>query len=309
MLYSHDAATGKFVNLEHIKAKNIAFQYIVTQTTGITGQLQCGARGFDLRVQLWGNELWTNHGIASIDYRFIEILDELKNWQMAHRNVYGVDDIIVVTLHCDDARPWIKSDDACWSNVKYLVEGYGLGDIEIDHGKVPVVVNGMQTTKESTVGDIKKMNQWGILVTQKFHDNYDDTIEPYSFTKGPADEEIWDRLKYHVLNVASTGGDSNANGVWQVQAHWQYGVTSVAKGTVELSTIVLDQRKGHVNDKMRDLIYHFEHLSLLGVDDVCDQGPVLAQILKERNVRTAIANQGQNGGRRRLESRLAGGEA
>jgi hypothetical protein len=58
ILLSHDAATGDLDK----ERDHVVDDWAQTQSTGLVGQLNCGARGFDYRPYLKDGTLYAHHG-------------------------------------------------------------------------------------------------------------------------------------------------------------------------------------------------------------------------------------------------------
>ena len=73
MVMSHDAATG------YLPA-NLVTRFARTQDRGLSGQLDCGVRAFDLRPKYVGDHLYMHHGLITVPHLLTDAVQEVVAW-------------------------------------------------------------------------------------------------------------------------------------------------------------------------------------------------------------------------------------
>jgi hypothetical protein len=75
-----------------------------------------------------------------------------------------------------------------------------------------------------------------------------------------------------------------------LQAHWQYSAKSVASGVVLFSSILSDETRSSTNERILNELNHGRwgsNLNILELDNVCDQGKNIAEVLRQRDIKKA----------------------
>ena len=270
-LMSHDAATGELVE----ERDHIVAEWAKTQSVGLVGQLECGARSFDYRPFLDGETLYAHHGGIIVRKPMEESIQEVIEWSKTNQN-----DLVVFFITSFDG------DDDCEEESIALLKRMGIYTItDCDDLSDLTYAAAKEAGKLSSGGSI-------IAIDDCVDSNYDSTINCYgndyvcydSWPENTSDIP-WDALKADLFEVTGTDPTvDNPTSMWMAQAHWQSTALSIALGTLHNSSLLLDESRAGVNSWVVDAINggQFKYLNYLEVDNVCDNGPAIYDALKKQ---------------------------
>ena len=275
---SHDAASGELdESRDHVLA-----DWTRTQTVGLIGQLDCGSRAYDYRPHLSSDgTLLAHHGPVVIHKPMNESLKEIVSWLSIPDNQEEM--IIMYITDCDGADGCIdKTKDLLSSNDIYFVDN-------------------CEDLNNLTYGDVKTLGRLksggsflGIIGCTD--ENYDVSIscygrEPskYSCYNSESSDIAFQKMDDYMLSITSADPVSISSNLWMAQAHWQSDAYSVSVGTLHNSSVIEDSNRSDLNNwvlqQLRENKWSF--INLLELDNVCNQGLEIQQILLEYAMRKA----------------------
>lgn len=234
-----------------------------TQSTGLVGQLQCGARAFDYRPQCEdGGHIYAHHGGISIKKPMKESVQDLIDWSASNPS-----DMIVLYLSHFDG-------DNCPAQVQDLLKSMGVYFVTDCNSLNGLTYDAAFKASTSTLGG----HIFGVFDCME--EAYDSSINCYGpdyvcYDKNK--EKAWSPLKSYMTNITKTKPVSNGI-LWMAQAHWQSDAYSISSGTLHRSSILIDEQKSGVNSWLASQIQantNFPHLNMIEVDNVCDGGVAL----------------------------------
>lgn len=266
-LMAHDAGSG-YLNRSHVVA-----DWTMTQSVGLAGQLECGARAFDYRPYYEDSTLYVHHGGVVIYTPMQQSLDEVISWAAVHPE----NELVVMFLTACDG------DEGCKEASIALSEENGV--------KVITDCSQLTSLTYEAALDMSRLQGGGnvLAVYDCMESHYDSTINCYG--KGYAcynstwatetSVRPWEQMTSYALATAAQGPPSNGN-LWMIQTHWQSDAASVTLGTLHHSSLLIDEERSMINTWTAEKIEQgaFKHMNMVEVDNVCDAGPRLLQALR-----------------------------
>lgn len=263
LLMTHDAATGELVeDRDHIVA-----DWAKTQSVGLGEQLKCGARSFDYRPTLEDDgTLYAHHGGVTIRKPMQESVSDILTW-----NVQNPDEFVLLYISHMDS-------DNCTAAVESL-----LTSMKVPYTKDCAALN---TWTYAHALEVSSLSFGGHLLAifDCVDEQYDESIECYIDRDVCYEGDKLATKGYQKLtSYLTTLTASPPSTLYMVQAHWQSSVSSVAKGTLHLSSLLLDESRATLNAYLAQEIrgQAYPNMGLLEVDNVCDGGLEILQALQE----------------------------
>jgi hypothetical protein len=264
LIMSHDAATGEFMPIRDA----IIDAWAQTQTVGLGGQLECGARAFDYRPYYKDGILFAHHGDVIVHKKMEDSLLEVIQW-----TAMNPDDLVV--FYVSDC----EGDDGCTDAAVALLQKYNITTITSCSD-----LSGMTYGIALSLGNI-------IAVFDCVVSQYDETINCYGkdfvcYDSWPSNSSSipWDHLKTYAKestqNLPVTDGR-----LWMMQGHWQSTAETVILGTLHFSSLLRDESRSGVNLWLSETVgdfNFFKNLNLVEVDNICDYGLEIRDALLKR---------------------------
>ena len=260
MIMAHDAASGEIdPDRDHV-----LMDWTRTQSTGMVGQLDCGARSFDYRPYLEGDILFAHHGPVVVHKMMRSTVEEIKDWCGQNPDEL----VVLYVTSCD-------GDDGCLDRSKEL-----LADEDV---YTVTDCNDLNTLTYSQAQENGKLKEGGSLISVVgcTTENYDSTLNCYgksfvcydSWPEGTTDQ-AWDPFKSYMTTTTSSDPTTTSPNLWMAQAHWQSDAWSVSSGTLHNSTLLLDESRSGMNLWVEQTIQSgaWKYMNLLELDNVCDNG-------------------------------------
>ena len=247
-----------------------------TQTVGLGGQAQCGARAFDLRphVNADGTVVF-HHGTVAVQKSLAEAVQELVGF--ANRNPNEL--LLLYVSHCEG--------DGCVERTQQALESIG----------VPTCTDGNRL-HGATYGSAKAMGRMSgggamLAIFGFVAENYDDALKCYVGTAfcyqsdpGAVLEPLWSYIRQLSATAPASSGE-----LQMIQAHWQYDADSIAAGVLHASSVLDDETRSSLNSQLADAVTCtpcppsggvFKYNNLIEVNNVCDGGGKLYDALRTR---------------------------
>ena len=258
-LMSHDAASGELDE----NRDGIVEAYTKTQSVGIKGQLNCGARSFDYRPYCDKNNVIAHHGDIKIKKFMNESIIEIQTW-LSNSN-----DIVVLYLSHYDG------DNDCQNITERLLQSLNV-----------LSITNCDDLQYLTLQDVFEKGKL-IAVRDCMIEQYDSSINCYTLDStcyGINSDKTMKQL-YTYVNESTyviPKDAINSNNMFMVQAHWQSDALSVSKGTLHNSDILKDESKSGVNKWLLNQINtnQLNYLNHIEVDNVCNYGLDIYNALK-----------------------------
>jgi hypothetical protein len=269
MIMAHDAASGEIVE----ERDHVLMEWTRTQSTGLVGQLDCGARSFDYRPYLEKDVLFAHHGPVVVHKTMSSSIDDILNWCSSNDNEL----VVLYVTSCD-------GDDGCLDKTKELL-----------NEKKVYTITECDDLQGLTYGQARKLGKrvrGGSLISVVgcTTENYDSTLactgKDYvcydSWPEGTRDIP-WNAFSSYMSTVTSSDPTLSSPNLWMAQAHWQSSAASVVFGTLHNSSLLLDESRGGVNAWVEETIIAggFKYLNLLELDNVCDNGNNILDTLRK----------------------------
>lgn len=257
IIMSHDAATGDIIR-DHIVAK-----WAITQSIGLSGQLDCGTRGFDYRPYYYNGTLYAHHGGVKINKPMKDAVNEVISWCNQHPSEF----VLFYTNSCD-------GDSGCKEAAIELLKSLGVYTI--------TDCNELQSLTINQATSLGKLENGGSLLGlyDCVNEEYDSTINCYGkdfacYESWP-NESIdipWDKMNNY-LNSVTSKVPTNDGKLWMTQAHWQSTALSITLGTLHNSSLLLDEERSKMNEYVTNQINNkaYSYLNIIEVDNVCNYG-------------------------------------
>ena len=253
---------------------SVVADWTITQSVGLGGQLECGARSFDYRPYFEDGVLYAHHGGVVIRTPMQQSLDEVISWAASNT----VDELVILFLTACDG------DDGCKDAAISLTESNGI--------KVVTDCSVLSTMTYDDAMEMSALNGGGNVlgVYDCMNSNYDSTINCYGqgyacyndtwFTEST--EEPWKQMTEYALAAGATPPPSNGY-LWMIQAHWQSDAASITIGTLHKSSLLIDEERSMINKWTAEKIEEgaFKYMNIVEVDNVCDEGLRILQALRE----------------------------
>jgi hypothetical protein len=270
MIISHDAVSGEIVS----DRDHVLSDWTKTQSTGLTSQLDCGARAFDYRPQIKGDMIYGHHGGVTVYKPMEESVQEILKWTAAN----PIDLIILYISHPDG--------DNCYEQVSHLLSKYGVYQLS-DCSKINSL------TYEGALKLAGSNRLFAIFDCTE--ENFDENINCYGKDFVCYDDPSWgptntssvpfSHLSTHLQAITAKDPTTDyKNMLWMAQAHWQSSAETITLGTLHRSSLVLDESRSEINLWVQKQVEAgaFSHLNFLELDQVCDNGPAIYTALKKK---------------------------
>jgi hypothetical protein len=252
MIMAHDAATG------YLDGTDLITQWAKTQSTGLFGQLQCGARALDIRPLLLRNgTLVMHHGFVDVPRKLEDGIAEVIDWSRRHRRQ-------LVLLYFS----------------KCLNPGC---EMAVHHLMVKLRIPRFKSRKAQTRGLF-------FLEAASVTEHFDKTIEcciddgdskPERSVCCDHSEKPMERMREYFDWCANV---DDKNLLKMVQGHWQTSMWSIVHGILRKSSVLLDEERAHVNRRIAEMIQSqhpkwSENAAFIEIDNVCNGGHSIASAL------------------------------
>jgi hypothetical protein len=244
-----------------------------TQSIGLAGQLECGARAFDYRPYYENGIVFAHHGGIVIRTPMQQSLDEVVSWSSIHPE----NELVVMFLTACDG------DDGCRDAAIALTESSGV--------KVITECSTLSTLTYEAALEMSVLPSGGnvLAVYDCMDSHYDSTINCYGkgyacYNNTWATESSatpWKQMIDYSLSTSATPAPSNGH-LWMIQNHWQSDAASVTLGTLHRSSLLIDEEKSEINLWTAQQIEQgaFKYMNMVEVDNVCDNGPRILEALR-----------------------------
>lgn len=254
IVMSHDAATG------YLQGTDLITRWAKTQSTGMFGQLQCGARALDIRPLLLRNgTLVMHHGFVDVPMQLEDGVSEVLRWARAHRSE-------LVLLYFSKCL-----NDGCREAVEKLMwklhiaafksrdsQTRGLFFLDFDS-----VAEHYDKSIECCIDDGDGRPERSLCCDHS--DKPMDAMHAYFEWCGNTDDENLFKM---------------------VQAHWQTSMWSIVHGIMRKSSVLMDEERSQVNRRVAQTIRYerpkwSRTAAFIEVDNVCDGGSSISTALDQ----------------------------
>jgi hypothetical protein len=270
MIMAHDAASGEIdPDRDHV-----VMDWTRTQSVGLVGQLDCGARSFDYRPYLKDDVLFAHHGPVVVHKTMGSTLEEVKRWC----NQNPTELVVLYVTDCD-------GDDGCLDKTKELLAQQDVYTVS----ECSSLAN-LTFAEAQQKGHLKAGGSL-VSVLGCTTENYDPTLNCYgkgfvcydSWPEGTTDK-AWNPFKNYMSNTTASDPTAALPNLWMAQAHWQSDAWSVSAGTLHNSSILLDENRSGVNKWVEQSIRagDWKYMNLLELDNVCDNGVNVLDALRQQ---------------------------
>ena len=264
---SHDAASGEISP----ERDHVVMDWTRTQSTGLKGQLDCGARAFDYRPYLLRDTLYAHHGPVVIHKTMESSITEVQEWCDEHPNEL----ILFYVNSCDGG-------DGCMEKAEKLL-------IERDIFTITDCTDLKTLTYEEAKERGMQNNGAGSImaIIGCADENYDPSITCYGpqFVCYEEDSEQipWSLMTDYMNITTFSDPTEKSSNIWLAQAHWQSDSYSVVVGTLHRSSLLLDNSRSSMNEWIEQSVYEgkFKYLNMLEVNNVCENGLNISKAIDE----------------------------
>jgi hypothetical protein len=291
MIMAHDAASGEIIEARD----HVAVDWARTQSVGLVGQLDCGARSFDYRPYLMGETVFAHHGPVVVHKKMNESLYEVMDWLATHPDQL----VVMYVTSCASYASYEKQ--GCGEAVQALLDAahiHTLSDSDCTDLTSLTFGAAKALSRLTTGGSLLAV---GECVTS----NFVQEINCYGYAYGagleggleggfvcydswPGNSEVpWEFMKKYVSEVTRTDptvGVRSSPNLWMTQVHWQSTALSVSLGTLHNSSLLMDESRAGVNLWVQQSVSKgdFKYLNLVELDNVCDNGLAVLAVLQSR---------------------------
>ena len=297
MLGAHDAATTYL-------PEGLINRWAKTQPSGgIKQLLDCGVRFFDWRPKLLSNgNLIMHHSAIDVKYPMSKVLDDLSEWLSNNTDQEAPENNFVVLgiTDCDAQHP--KTEQQCYDAAAQELQKHNMA-----------FIRNCTLTHNMTVSTAMKLSKLPVLGFQSCWDeNYDKHIACSGFGNSynmKNDATITTSLSspnrveytcyndsdsksfplnrmYDYINKTLTNM-TNPVQMFTVQCIWQETVDSIIVSGLHGSSLLLDETKSQINlliaKKIMNNEFDVSHVNVLEINNVCDNGLVLLNALREKS--------------------------
>eukprot|EP00730_Choanoeca_flexa_P000816 TRINITY_DN10348_c0_g1_i3.p1 TRINITY_DN10348_c0_g1~~TRINITY_DN10348_c0_g1_i3.p1 ORF type:complete len:299 (+),score=64.43 TRINITY_DN10348_c0_g1_i3:46-942(+) len=267
MIWTHDSATG------YLENHNVVTVWAKTQTGNFTQQLDCGARGFDLRPKMLNGKLIMHHGDVDVHYLFQDAFAEIVAWAGAH----PAELVVPFVTNCDG--------DGCDDAVQAALD-----QLHVPWYRNCSVLRNLTVTGARQLGHLPG---GGSVFTLKdcIDEQYDPSTECYVYTNGSVEvcydasrgkDKVFDHMWQSQTKSANLPRGDDPR-LWMIQGHWQYSVDSVALGELFDGSILTDNSKSGINAYVLTNVTNrdFAKVNIIELDNVCLHGPAIMEALNK----------------------------
>jgi hypothetical protein len=270
-ILTHDAGSGYLPG-------GLVNGWTKTQSQGLAGQLECGARAFDARPLNDPDKglIW-HHGGVAVDYSFNQSIADIKAW--CARNP---DELVLMTV-------WDCEGKGCMEAVGAVAIAQNVSNVQD--------CRAIQTTygQAKAMGKLRTGGSFLIITGPPTANAVACAITKYDsslacncrcWATDAAHEQEMEKIKTYLDGFTALGLSETA--FMQAQTLWQESAESVTCGTLRNSSLVTDERKSGLNRFLADQVRAgrwAKQLNLLEVNDVCDpdgSGNDLLAALREK---------------------------
>jgi len=270
MIMSHDSASGEIVE----ERDHVVVDWTRTQSVGLVGQLNCGARSFDYRPYLQGQTVFAHHGPVVVHKQMSESLAEVVDWLAA------APDELVVMYMTDCA-----GDEGCTEAAQALLDAAHISTL-----------SDCADLRDLTFAGARLRGRLGsggslLAVLECVTSNYVPEVNCYganfvcydSWPAGTSDVP-WDSLKSYAAAVTGADPTTASPNLWMTQLHWQSTALSVSLGALHNSSLLRDEALAGVNAWVEQALLSgdFKYLNFVELDNVCDNGLAVRAALQRR---------------------------
>lgn len=298
VLYSHNAGTGYMTTSNVLVLSGADAIYNLASASQLlllsqnhvgtfADQLNCGARGLNVRPQVHEGRLIMHHGFVGVDVLLSDALDDVVAWANANPSEL----VILGISQCDGADCDVDSDavmtskgfhiyDDCSSALSTLNVTDARLAGELSGGGSVIVFKDAEGCIEQNYdeGNLarcypqytpvfgrRRLRRLRKLQSQAANSCYLQSPGPYADLK----EDLFEQ----------TAGELNLPVMTHQNAHWQYTTADLEATFLLNSGIVGDSSRSEVNIFVQKLVEagDLASINLLQVDNVCDGGPDLAR--------------------------------
>lgn len=260
---SHDAATGEMNQNRDGVIKNVEDAYTITQSTGLVGQLTCGARAFDYRPYCSKDGIIAHHGSAQVKKPMAESIKEIQSWLASREEL-----VILYVSHFD-------GEAGCEGSVKTLLTDAGV-----------VFIDDCTLLSGLTVSDLYAKGKLVAIFEPCVDEQYDPKVTCYSidaqcYADSKHKDKPWETFTAYMKTATATTGKSM--NLRMVQAHWQSSTESVPLGLMHKSSVLLDEQRSKMNAWIAANIASYGGeggIGLVELDNVCDGGEEVMRALQ-----------------------------
>lgn len=268
MIMAHDAATGELDEArDHVVA-----DWARTQSVGLVGQLDCGARSFDYRPALdKDGTIFPKHGPVTIHKSMKSSVLELISWTEKHPS-----ELVVLYLSHFDG-------DGCQDSVTALLTELKVPMIK-DCSLLSLPYQQIQTMATLSVGKGRLLAVFDCMA-----ENYDPSIECYGkdfvcYDSWPENttQVAFSAFDAYMTSTTSADPTLSSTNLWMAQGHWQSSAQSVVHGTLHRSSLLLDEERSQANQHVASVILQegYPFLNVLELDHVCDKGDKVSEAIE-----------------------------
>lgn len=275
IIMAHDAGTG-YESKYYCNALNPVGNYAVCQRGNFTEQLNCGARGFDIRpYKRSDGSLVMHHGGFVYNVLVKDALQEVLDWLESHPEEL----VIVFVQYVSGDTEELGHEGVAESNA--LVNSMGFVQMKMKD----YFLRKMTVRKALQQGKIGHGGA-GFFVYSFGDDGYDESVScwhpqiPGGWSEkctGTPTQRLGRYTALHEYLLEQFNGDQFplADGLlWNTQAHWQYSAGSIATGLSQMSCILAEESAANVNGLLAEDIAqgNYKRMNVVQMDFVCDSG-------------------------------------
>lgn len=296
-LMTHDSATGYLNNRRRLTDDTevlggVKNDWAVTQSTGFSGQLACGARAFDLRpYQQDDGSLIMHHGSIKVDHSLMDAVQEVVDW--ANSNT---DELVLLYLSHFDGSSTCETatKDAMASLGIHVASCTELAGLTVDGAKSLGALSGgghvlamdgcVSENYDSSITCYK--NPFSAEEFQKTaggDKGADGGVEFLGFETCYGDDMTTRDNLYAYMDKVTAITPASDGTLSMAQGHWQSDAYSVTAGTLSGSSLLKDEEWSQLNSVLASKkVAGYAHVNLLEVDNVCDGGLELLASIRAR---------------------------
>lgn len=261
-IISHDAATGELDQNRDGIIHDVKDAYSITQGQGLVQQLNCGSRALDYRPYLQDDgSIIAHHGKILVKKLMSESITEIQNY-LADKEEF----VLLYLSH-------YEGKNGCKEAVMKLLQD----------SKVPFI-DDCSMLSSLTIQSAYSQGKL-FAVFDCMDEQYDPSITCYNldatcYTGSKHAEKPWDKFTAYITNATSHSPGIN---LLMQQAHWQSSAESVPLGLLHGSSVLLDESRSGMNKWVAANIANYQHIGLVELDNVCDNGEAVFNALQTLN--------------------------
>ena len=301
-LLSHDSGTG------YLSTRHPLAPYAKNQVGSAYRQLQDGARALDVRPKLLNNgTIVLQHGAVTIQTSLADYLRDVTKWCQENS------DELVLLL---PANPIYSDVDNYLDTLSAVYSTLGINAVSCTDVEGWTIADAMAASALPNGGYLLAFadtyfcgkSNWieSKAVTCYSYHNSDGTLVSNVRCTNPSTSQPEEALHQYVLASANNEAtddwsnlgppsDTSTYPFSEVQALWQVDSSSAVAGLAHLSTILQDNRRSKLHERLIGWIYEqeFSQINLLAVDNVHFHGLSLLAVLRHQCGQTTEATCGK----------------